>query len=367
MIFKKLLPITLMLCFAGCGPAIKTNAAKPEDTNSLSPVLKNTVVIPIPDEKISTNKSTVYCSTFQLAWNELRNDIIKDNIKLSNQPDIVDKLNKGGFTKNDLSPESYIAMAGFNKDKIIDKINAELKNKFSNDAPFVENPMKNPDDIFAYSCLIKNNKFTYEFKKSSTPIKFNSTNGVKDVSCFGINKYDTNDKTFDETFHSRAGQVSIYDYKSDDDFVIKLDSDHDDIVLAKTIPSGTISDMISTVEKRIDEHEKESFLENDVLEIPVISFSLEHSYDELCKKAILNKHFTNYEILIALQTIEFKLDNKGAYLKSQAKIGGFVSLVTSLHPKKLIFDKPFFLYMKQKNSTKPYLAMWVNDPEQIGK
>lgn len=32
-------------------------------------------------------------------------------------------------------------------------------------------------------------------------------------------------------------------------------------------------------------------------------------------------------------------------------------------PKKLIFDKPFLLYMKEKDSNKPYFAMWVDNSE----
>lgn len=36
-------------------------------------------------------------------------------------------------------------------------------------------------------------------------------------------------------------------------------------------------------------------------------------------------------------------------------------------PKKLIFDRPFLLYLKEKDGKYPYFALWVDNPELLVK
>jgi hypothetical protein len=89
-------------------------------------------------------------------------------------------------------------------------------------------------------------------------------------------------------------------------------------------------------------------------------FDITHSYNELIGRFFINKNFEEYFITEAVQSIRFKLDEKGALLKSESRIGG---APISPRPKFLIFDKPFLLVMKEKKGTYPYFAVWIDNAE----
>ena len=48
--------------------------------------LKQTVVMPHIEAEIPEGKSVIYCSTFQLAWNELINNVIEKDVEVENGP-----------------------------------------------------------------------------------------------------------------------------------------------------------------------------------------------------------------------------------------------------------------------------------------
>ena len=100
--------------------------------------------------------------------------------------------------------------------------------------------------------------------------------------------------------------------------------------------------------------------ESDVntLYIPKVMFDIKHEYRELKNKLFMNKGFEEYFIIQALQKIYFKLDEKGANLMSYAFIAGGTGL-----PRSLVFNKAFLIILKQKDSSLPYLAIWVANPE----
>ncbi|MCP4674234.1 MAG: hypothetical protein GY854_01685, partial [Deltaproteobacteria bacterium] len=48
----------------------------------------DTLITPVLESKIEKGKNSVYCSTFQLAWNTL-NELVGDSIKLEGDPPLV--------------------------------------------------------------------------------------------------------------------------------------------------------------------------------------------------------------------------------------------------------------------------------------
>jgi hypothetical protein len=123
---------------------------------------------------IKTGENLLYCSTFQLAWNELKNAIVKEDIRLADEPQIVRFLNKSLSTKEDISDDAYVAMAGINKDGILSKINSTLRSKFKDQAPEVNVSFNYPEDILVYSFLFKNLKFENDFESLKEPVEFES-------------------------------------------------------------------------------------------------------------------------------------------------------------------------------------------------
>jgi hypothetical protein len=317
--------------------------------------VKNTTIVPYLNHPIEKGKNLLFCSTFQIAWNELKETIIKEEIKLVEESGIVDNLNSGVSSKNDLSESDYVAHAGFGKDDILETINGELRKKFKENAPTLDEVLTDTD-ILAYAYLYKNLRFITEFEEIEKPLFFSPNGEGKDVRSFGIQKFNPED-------HSEiAKQVSILSYVDDLDFILSLSSDspYDEIILAMVKPEKTLLETITKVNERIEKTTPGSLKEDDVLKIPKVSFEAKHSYDELVGKFLKNEGFTDYFIAKAIQNTRFQLNQKGAIVESEAEIylkknGG--------EERYLVFSQPFLLMLREKGRTYPYLAIWFNDPE----
>ena len=346
------------LITAGCGDKSGPQDSVPKQIDSKN--LKKTVIIANMEEPITGGRNLVYCSTFQLAWNELKDDIVKDDIKLQNEPPIVKLLNKSSVSKGDISDKSYVAMAGFGKDGIIGKINNALKSKFGNEAKQVSMLLEK-EDILAYAFLYKNLIFKSPYDELEYPIAFGDSDNRAEVKGFGIQKESS------PNYSQIIRQVLIRNYVSNDDFIIQLisSSGDDEIILAKIAPEQTLFKTIEMIGNRLKNAKPEAFEEGDVLKIPKIDFNITHSYDELLGKLFRNKGFESYFATGAVQDIRFRLNEKGCLLKSEAIMK--VECIEPDPPKYLVFDKPFLFYMKEKSGNYPYFVMWVDNAELMVK
>ena len=95
------------------------------------------------------------------------------------------------------------------------------------------------------------------------------------------------------------------------------------------------------------------------------TFKSERNFDELCDKQIQN---SNLKIAKAIETIDFKMDNKGVKLKSEAAMSVMkMSLMPDeLTPRHFYFDDSFVLFLQEKDR-QPYFAMRVNDVKGLQK
>ena len=322
----------------------------------------NTIITSHLEEKIVPGKNIIYCSTFQLAWNELRDDIIKEDIRLADEPPMVRILNKKLTTKADISEDCYLAMAGFGKDNILAKINQALTSKFKDQAPTVVEQAFMPDSILAYAFLLKDLKFPTPFERLNKPVGFQSGSRTVKVIAFGIREYRPRKRN-----HTKlAKQVHILACSGEEwpqQVIVRLTSKSpkDEIILAKVKAGETLLETIHSVERTIENGYAQLLQYDDTLQIPKVDFDIKHSYSELLEKPFLNESFTGYSIIKARQDIRFRLNEKGAMLKSEARIRA------ECIPKRLIFDKPFLLYLKEKQAKYPYLAIWVDNPEILLK
>ncbi len=326
-----------------------------------SKALKATDITAHVEEKITAGRNLLFCCTFQLAWNELRDDKIKEDVHLTNEPPLVKFLNKGLSTKADISEDCYVAMAGYDWEGILGKVNKALKEKFGGEAPVV-NDMLAEDSVFAYAYLQKVLRFKVAFESLKDAVSFTSSDGAAaKIQAFGIRKHSDKEKHL-----KMAAQVGIPDYRDNSDFVITLkpDSSEDEIVLAKVKPEKTLLETIKAVQARIENGKKAYMDEVETVQIPKLNFNIEHYFEQLCGRSFTNKGFEKYGIDYAVQTVRFKLDEKGAVVKSEARI------VTPCEQgpgelKTLIFDRPFLIYLKEKTGKYPYFALWVDNPELL--
>ncbi len=327
--------------------------------------LKNTIVTAYLDESIVPGKNYIYCATFQIAWDKFKN-LLNSDIHLRNEPKLVSFLNQNSFSQHDLSDKDYVAGAGFVKDGIVNRMQQDLITKFDQGKdPMIENLHLNPRDILIYAFLYKNLQFEVEFESLDEDLAFiEQRGGSNNVKAFGIKKLSK-----EEQWHRELrDQVSILSYQSNEDFIIELKSKsvNDRLLLAKVQPSKTVGETVTQVMTLIKD-KKPIYLEwGDCLGIPKFDFDLTHHYQELLHKNLRMPGFEDYFIEEALQTITFKLNEKGAILKSRMfSIVEYNSL--EMEKKKLFFDRPFLLILIEKGAENPYLAIWVDNVEVLVK
>jgi hypothetical protein len=329
---------------------------------------QHTIITPYLVAQIGIDNNILYCASFQMAWNKMRDKVIKGDIQLENEPLTAQRLNRMLENRNDISIGSFVAEAGELSDELVARINKQLQEKFGDQ---VGDTLEKPHDangqrqLIAYAFLYKNLEFPTEFEKLKDTVAFAAGGRVTPVQAFGVDSF-----AHSKRLHKKlADQVAIFDYRNDDDFILVLTSksDNDQIILAKVTPGRNLLNTYTTVAQRIGNAKQSYLQEEETLRIPKIDFDLTHSFSELENKRIKNKGWEGWFISKAVQDTRFKLDEKGAVLKSRS----FLLMLKEEapppeeKPRKFIFDKPFLICLKQKNGIHPYFALWVNNPELL--
>jgi len=312
---------------------------------------QNTIIIPHKNLEIQNNKNIIYCSSFEISWNKIRDEILKSPVLLDKHVAWVDYLNK--LPKNNSISSDYIsAIVGFVKDDILSKIQSELKEKFN----FHYNPdyELNETDILSVAYLKKEIKFYKALNEDFGDEKL-LFNGTTDVDFFGVS-HGTEDPTY-------KSKLRVHDYINKDDFIFEIEtkSNKDEVYFAKISPELTLEETYQKVIERINKNNLEFLGHDEEVRIPYIKFFIKKEFNEVEGAKILNEDFNNYFIGRAIQIINFDLNESGITVESIAET--YSSLCYIREPKKLIFDKPFLIIIKEKEKEEPYFLMWINNTE----
>lgn len=280
-----------MLYWSGTGTQ---PGAVPAETKTLTPAaaMTGTEVQPVTDVPLSPGDNTIYCGTFQLAWNGMQNDLIKQPLKIEDAPDWVQTLNTKPFTQDALSPECYLAMSGSVKQGIVDKIRRAMAAKFPNATMGVSDiPAGKGDTLLAYAYLVKILPFRAAFSRLDKPLAFETANGPITVEAFGLEPDDHDGLRGDEL----REQVSVLDYADPDSFVIRLNtrSEQDELILAKVTPEATLAATLAAVLARAEQPRTESdgadeLQDGEPFAVPVLDLNVSRVYHELLDKYLLN-------------------------------------------------------------------------------
>jgi hypothetical protein len=315
----------------------------------------------------------IYCSTFQLAWNELPR-VMGGEITLIPESQDVLELNKHEFTREDLDEQCFIALADQVGNGVVERIRHDLKEKF-NDTSKIDFSQLRSSDILAYAYLLKILQFHTPFDKIKNGISFGESqiSGSSDqirmrspigpqVEAFGI------DKVRKDTQKSKRNQVKVLLYNDPNDFILSFRLKKDDyMMIAKVTPLATLKETVENTIARVGFPE---FLnDGDVLKVPMISFDLEHHFKEMIgKTALINGIASNYYISDAIQHIKFELNEVGVLLRSEAALTmRKCAFSREPTPRQLVVDGPFLLYLSEGPSMPPYFAAWFNDTEFFKK
>ena len=332
-----------------------------EKTNEIS-------IVPTMNDKITADSS--WCGTFQLVWNDMKNEVVKKDVVFTPQLKIAENLNKEDFTETMLSEEYYYKIYGLKTLDLKRKIENGIKEKFNqtsdilNDFDWSENGLNNPNDIgsrryFFYTMLFRKFEFLQEFDKLDND-KFG--NEHKNIKYFGIDK---------NTKDSIGSQIKVMYYNSKDDFAVLINTKtNDEVIFCKNPKGSSFNEIYTNMNNEATKYKGDkSFKSIDEFKAPNLTFDEKKEYKELEGKRFQTADpiYTEGEIYKAIQTIKLSLDEKGGEIKSEAAIDMKVDATAiNTKPKKeepryFYVDNTFALFLREKGKEKPYFAGRIDD------
>ncbi len=348
-----LLAVLMILIIAGGIFAFsKWKGNEKEEPNIEYKSNKNLEIVLSLEDEISDN--TAWCGTFNLIWNDLKNDLAKQDILFTPQKKLVENLNKGTFNTSHLSENSYYKVYGRPTLELKAEIEKAIQEKFNETSDILDDfdwNNRNPEDYFLYSMLKKE----FEFPKAFSELEEGTFGNYENVTYFGI------DESTDEQVRK---QVEVLYYYSKDDFAVKLfTKENDEVILAKGREENSFGKMYETIQKEKENYDGEiSFGEEDILKIPNIKINLKEEFHELENEPFLFSNGNEYQIETALQTIQFELDKKGGKIKSEA--GMMVRKMAIMMPeesRQFLIDDTFTIFLLEENRDLPYFAAKISD------
>ncbi len=328
--------------------------------------LPKTAVMPHLNCPLVSGSNAVYCANFQLAWDRLREEVIRAPVELEGTPEMVRELNQRTFPRDSLADDAYVAMAGWLSEGIRDSIRSQMTAKFPAAFPrLVPAEKAGADGLVTYAYLQKRLPFLIDFDRLKQPLRFHAADGEPDVACFGIEDFGSHAPRE----KSLRSQVTVLDYVGPDDFVLQLKPQQDAIVLAKVSRAATLAAALAAVQARIAQplgRDVQTKLDiEERLVIPLLSLFVERKYTELIGRTLLNPGFTTQFIEDVTQLIRFQLDESGAILDAEAAVMTLNGDEPPPEPRRFVFDRPFLLYLQQRQAKQPYFVMWVENPEVL--
>ena len=358
---------------------------KAETINSAN--LEQTSVVTTLNCSMLEHKNVIWCSTFQMTWDKLKNDMIGESVKVPQAAELASRLNQAEFSPENLEAESFYAIVGIVKDGIIEKIQKEMKKHFPSESVPLFNeldvlpPLLQAETIVSYSFLKTDIRFRYPFYTREDAFSFTDSNGT----ITKVRSFCTNLETYSS--NSAREQVDVLYYMQGDqinepEFAVDLCTYTNpyQVVLACVPKQKNLGKTVAFVERKISEFKQDpdymqlqklqpvsGIRPADSLIVPDMLYKLTHHIAELEGKGLGNNGWKSYFFLEAIQVIDFALSQTGVALKSEARI--IIPPAERIpEPRHFYFNRPFLIYVKKRGPDySPFFVMWVDNAELMEK
>ncbi len=315
--------------------------------------LKRTVVVPHAGVPMPPGKNVLWCATFQLAWDALRDEVVHGPLDLGPPapPGLVAEMNRRSFPREALDPACFLARAGFVSDGIEESVRSELRERFGFEMP--PTPTLPPSGALAVGFLRKSLPFAHRFERRDPIRSFHG--GRKEVPSFGIGAFSPRR----DAEHIRR-QVIVHADGPDADFVLEfaVKGRGDRVLLASVPPGTTLEATWDSVRDRLGE-ESPPLEPGDSLLIPKVNFRLDHRFRELEGAFLRTGPGELGPLVEARQVVRLGLDEGGVLLESLADIG------LEGEPREYRADRPFLIALLQRGAEEPYLLLWIENDELL--
>lgn len=245
---KILIGVLIIIVIFGIILYGKTKFVSDENNkNNDNNVVKNTNTSNITttltlDDEIKND--TIWCGTFQLIWNDLKNELVKQDIIFKPQLKVIENLNKETFKTTDISDKYYYKKYGVPSIALKNEIERAIKDKFNETSDILDDfNWEDESEYFLYAMLKKEFKFETTFEELD-----NGTFGMYDnIKYFGIKSNDSEEL---------REQVNVLYYNSKDDFAIKLKTkQEDEVILCKNPKGNTFSDIYKNMKEQEEKYD----------------------------------------------------------------------------------------------------------------
>lgn len=358
---KNILLITVVLVTLIGGIYLAFIAKKQHDNAETNGVL----IVPTFVDKIDNDAA--WCATFNLIWNDLKNDIVKQDIKFAQDNAYVNNLNKELFKESDISSDYYYKVYGKKNLQLKNEIEKNIKDKFNQTSDILdkfdwsEDALDNGNNgleryIF-YTMLYREFKYNTKFVKLDED-KFNDKENVK---YFGVK----------DNKGLYKNQINVIYYNNEDDFAIKLTTtSNDEIIINKNPKGNTFEEIYNNIVTTGSKYKgNKEFTKLDNFKMPYINLNVLKEYNDLENKEFYDKDNNTLIIDKALQTIKFELDETGGRIKSEAGMDviKFSSADSKSESREFNVNKTFAIYIKEESKDKPYFAAKIDDINKYQK
>lgn len=311
-------------------------------------------IVPTMEDKVVSDTS--WCATFQLIWNDLKNEEVKQDIKMNPQPEIVDNLNKESFTENMLSDEYYYKVYGPKSIALKNQIEKNIKEKFNQTSDILKDFSWPPEpvagELFFYTMLYREFEYLYEFDELAN----DNFGNYENVKYFGIDMF-SNEKLKDN--------INVLYYNSKEDFAIILKTkNNDEVIMVKSPEGETFSQIYSNMLEKAKNSKDVTYMrDGDLFKAPKLKFNEKKEYTDLEMKTFYSIDGKEYEIAKALQTVQFEIDAKGGRVKSEAAMDVKATAMAHdyIEPRYFYLDDTFALFLREEGKDMPYFAARIED------
>ncbi len=345
-IYYIIIPVLIVIVL---GSVIFLNRKKPLKET------KGVLVVPTMQDILESDSS--WCATFELIWNDLKNEVVKKDIVFSPQEVYAENLNKEEFTEDMISSEYYYKTYGFKTLELKKEIEKAIYEKFHQKSDILDQFDWSEDELdknlnryFFYTMLYRE----FEFLKKFDSLKNDKFKNTENVKYFGI---DSNTKD------SVGSQIVVLYYTNKNDFAFYINTKSNDEVIFYKNPKGN---NFQEIYENMKEKERiykgsKSFSAIDELKIPYLDFNILREYTELENKPFEMENGLEGEIMKAIQSISFSLNEKGGKIKSEAGTDMQVNSIIPDEKREFYVDDTFAIFLKEKGKDVPYFASKIND------
>ncbi len=310
-----------------------------------SSTLPATRMLPSADEPLHRGENMIYCPTFALAWQRYC-----ELMPQTEPTKFAQRLKDIRFRPSDIHTDDIQVFAGRGVTNDIE-VYREAAGFGADDMHIADTDML----PVAYCALKKELPFIAEFEPFENPLLFDSGDGPVSVRSFGVTS------NWNE-WGKALGQVQVLKYGSPDDFVIRIGNlAGEDLILAKIPQPTTLEDGLRRLQATIKDSgiraDARAVVSGEQLVVPVLEMSL---LEDFTGQLNHPSQPEGLRVLSARQKIQFRLNESGAKLLSEAAvIGEYGHYEYKVGERTFIFDKPFLVVLRESGDKQPYFAAWI--------